>query len=346
MKILVIGGTGFIGPPLVGELQRLGHTVAVFHRGNTTSSPAAQSIRGDRRHLEAQQAELRRFGPEVVIDLILSSGAQAESLMRTSHGVARRVVAVSSIDVYRACGVTHGSEPGPLEPLPLTEDSALRSTGMTYPPPLLKKLRETFPWVDDDYDKIAVERAVRADTGLTSTILRLPMIYGPGDRLHRFFPILKRIDDRRRKILFAEDMAAWRAPRGYVENVAAAIALAATSEPAAGTTYNVAEEPAFSELEWAKKIAAQAGWRGEFVVLPRERTPQHLVLPGNAAQHWVASSQRIREELGYREKVPLEEAVRHTIAWERAHPPAEIDPKQFDYAAEDAALASLHDAGK
>ncbi len=37
------------------------------------------------------------------------------------------------------------------------------------------------------------------------------------------------------------------------------------------------------------------------------------------------------------EPVPLDEAIRRTIAWERANPPAEIDPDQFDYAAEDAA---------
>ena len=34
MRILVIGGTGFIGPPVVRELARMGHSVAVFHRAN------------------------------------------------------------------------------------------------------------------------------------------------------------------------------------------------------------------------------------------------------------------------------------------------------------------------
>ena len=73
---------------------------------------------------------------------------------------------------------------------------------------------------------------------------------------------------------------------------------------------------------------------------PDDKTPAHLLLPGNPEQHWVASSRRIREELGYRESVPSAEALRRTIAWERTHPPAPIDTRQFDYAAEDAALAS------
>src|SRR5437870_13235909 len=104
---------------------------------------------------------------------------------------------------------------------------------------------------------------------LPGTVLRLPMVYGPGDPLHRFFPMLKRMMDRRTRILLFDEMAAWRSPRGYVENVAAAIALAACSDRAVGEIYNVAEEPAFSELEWARQIAAQARWDGEFTVLPR-----------------------------------------------------------------------------
>ena len=129
MKILVIGGTGFIGPPVVGELQRLGHRVAVFHRGKSTASlpPDIEHIIGDRQQIAEAQQNFEAFAPDVVVDLILSSGSQAEALMHVFHGVTRRIVAISSIDVYRACGVTHGIEPGPLEPLPLTEESALRT---------------------------------------------------------------------------------------------------------------------------------------------------------------------------------------------------------------------------
>jgi hypothetical protein len=76
-------------------------------------------------------------------------------------------------------------------------------------------------------------------------------------------------------------------------------------------------------------------------VLPVERTPPHLLKPGNAAQHWAASSARIRRELRYAEPVAVEEAIRRTVLWERANPPAEALPAQFDYPAEDAAV-KLH----
>lgn len=335
MRILVIGGTGFIGPYVVRRLAGMGHSVAVFHRGNTQADLPAEHIFGGRQDLPKIRPDA-----DVVIDLILSSGMQAQALMEAFRGVAQRVVAASSIDVYRACGILHGTEEGPLEPVPLTENSRLRSKAQTYPPQALKMMQKIFGWLDDFYDKIPVERAVMADPELPATVLRLPMIYGPGDHLHRFHPVLKRIDDGRRVMLLEEGLAAWRAPRGYVENVAAALALAATSERAAGRIYNVAETPAFSELEWARKIAAAAGWDGQFMILPKERAPAHLVMPGNLAQHWEADSTRIREEIGYQETVSLDESIRRTIEWERAHPPGEVNFHKFDYAAEDAAATS------
>ncbi|HEY8148053.1 MAG TPA: NAD-dependent epimerase/dehydratase family protein [Vicinamibacteria bacterium] len=341
MKILVIGGTGFIGPHVVRKLVSDGHRVAVFHRGgHAVQLPEdVQEIKGDRRDLAAHEAVFDAFAPEVVLDVILSSGRQAAALMDLFRGRAGRAVAVSSMDAYRACGVLHGSEPGDIEPLPLTEDSPVRTVLRTYPPASIKTLQSVFGWLDDEYDKIPVERAVLGDPRLPGTVLRLPMVYGPGDPLHRFFPLLKRIDDGRPAILFAEDFAEWRGSKGYVENVAAAIALAVVSEKAAGRIYNVAEPEAPTEREWAERVAKATGWPGRIVILPRERTPKHLILPGNTRQHWVASSQRIREELGYREPVAPDEALRRTIEWERTHPPT-VDPAQFDYAAEDAALSA------
>jgi nucleoside-diphosphate-sugar epimerase len=341
MRILVIGGTGFIGPPLIRDLARHGHSIAVFHRGRSNADlPGVEHILGDRRDL----ANLRPIA-DVVIDLILSSARQAQELMQTFRGVARRIVVASSCDVYRACNVLHGTDQGPLEPTPLTEDSALR-TQPAYPPEVLEKLRAMVPWADDEYDKIPVERTVLGDPELPGTVLRLPMIYGPGDYVHRMHPVLQRIDDGRRAIIYEEGHAAWIAPRGYVENVAAAIALATLDDRAAGRIYNVAETPAFTELAWTRKIAEAASWTGDIVVLPRERTPKHLMFAGNAAQHWEVDSSRIRRELGFREPVAIEEGIRRTIAWERAHPPGEFNPHPFDYTAEDAALFDGHrDAG-
>jgi nucleoside-diphosphate-sugar epimerase len=341
MKVLLIGGTGFIGPFTAEQLQQNGHHVTVFHRGKTRAPEGAEEILGDRQFLQDHQPEFRRQKFDTVVDFILSSARQALQLIDTFRGLAGRVVALSSMDVYRAWGIFYGFEIGGLQELPVTEDSDLRTSRNVYPPEALKRLRASiYPWIDDEYDKIPVEQAVLNEPKLPGTVLRLPMIYGPGDPVHRFHPVLKRIDDGRRQIIFADDVAPMRTPRGYVENVAAAVALAATSPQASGRIYNVCETEFFGELEWAQKIAAESGWKGEFVVLPHDRTPKHLLLPGNTAQHLVASSDRIRHELGYRELVLREEAIRRTIEWERANPPAQ-PTAQFHYQAEDQALAQF-----
>ena len=342
MRILLIGGNGFIGRFVVATLKQQGHSLAVFHRGTTAAPAGVDEILGDRNQLNSSTQELKRFAPDVVIDFVISSGSQAEELMNILRGATRRVVMLSSIDVYRAVGVSHGTESGPLQEVPLTEESELRRTLHPYPPESMQLLHKVFTWVTDDYDKIPAERVVMNDRELPGTVLRLPMVYGPGDPLHRFYPVVKRIADRRRHIIFPETLAAWHSPRGYVENVAAAILLAATDDRAMRRVYNVCEEPSFSELEWARKIAREMRWEGEFVVLPVERTPRHLLKPGNAAQHWTASSARIRHELEYKEPVAIERAIRQTIRWERENPPPVAFLAQFDYTAEDTAAAGRH----
>ena len=340
MKILLIGGTGLTGPSTAAQLQMAGYNVTVFHRGKTPLPDGAEEMIGDRRQLSDYRAEFERRHFDVVVDFIATSGPQARQLMDTFRGITGRVVALSSMDVYRAMGILRGTETGPLQPLPLTEDSDLR-TKSQYSPEELKVLRQMLPYTDDDYEKIAVEKCVLGDRELPGTALRLPMVYGPGDYIHRFHYLLKRMDDGRPTIIFSDDLAAWRTPRGYAENVGAAIALAASSERAAGRIYNICEPRAYSELEWAKKIAKAVGWKGEFVVLPREKAPMHLRHPRRAEQHLVGSSVRIREELGYEESVSVEEGIRRTISWERANPPQQVWFAPFDYAAEDAAIKEL-----
>jgi len=146
--------------------------------------------------------------------MIASSGAQTRTMMDTFRGAARRVVVLSSMDVYRSFAVLHELEPGPIEPLPLTEDSPLRTSAKTYPAEEIRTFQQLFGWLDDAYDKVAVERTVRSDPDLAATVLRLAMVYGPGDPLHRCFPVLKRMLDGRLLIPFEERVARWQSPRG------------------------------------------------------------------------------------------------------------------------------------
>jgi nucleoside-diphosphate-sugar epimerase len=205
-------------------------------------------------------------------------------------------------------------------------------------------LKQVFGWVEDNYDKLEVEQAVSSDPSLPATILRLPMVYGPGDPNSRFLPWVKRIVDRPLAILLPSSVARWRGTKGFVENVAKAIPLATVSERAAGRVYNVGEADAPSELEWARLVAERMRYTGKVIVVEDECCPPHLVPPGNLSQHWVADTTHIRDELGYAEPVSRIEALGRTVAWQREHMPPVIDTSAFNYAAEDAALPSLADS--
>jgi nucleoside-diphosphate-sugar epimerase len=127
----------------------------------------------------------------------------------------------------------------------------------------------------------------------------------------------------------------WRSSRGFVEDVASAIALAATSPQAARQVYNIAEAETLGESDWVSAIGQAAGWKGRIVSVPPDRLPAPLRFDADAHQDLVASSAKIRRELGYQERFDRQEALRRTITWDRANPPETLDPKLFDYAAED-----------
>ena len=146
MKMLLIGGTGFIGPHVVRQLQANGHEVTIFHRGNQPAPDSVGEIIGDRNHLRDSRETFAREKFDAVIDFVLSSERQAKDLMQTLRGITQRVVALSSMDVYRAWGVFYRLQPGGLQELPLTEDSELR-TQAPYPPEVIKSRRQVIPWM-------------------------------------------------------------------------------------------------------------------------------------------------------------------------------------------------------
>src|SRR5689334_16105600 len=164
MKMLLIGGTGFIGPHVVRQLQANGHEVTIFHRGNHPAPDSVGEIIGDRNHLRDFRETFAREKFDAVIDFVLSSERQAKDLMQTLRGITQRVVALSSMDVYRAWGVFYRLEPGGLQPMPVNEDSALR-TAAPYPPEVVKRAQQMVTWLDDEYDKVPAERVVLSHPG-------------------------------------------------------------------------------------------------------------------------------------------------------------------------------------
>ncbi|MGA7824977.1 MAG: NAD-dependent epimerase/dehydratase family protein [Steroidobacteraceae bacterium] len=283
MRILVVGGTRFIGPRVVRRLVGAGHTVAVFHRGqHEIALPAAvQRIKDPRAGMPivAFSEETRRFNPEVVLHMVAIGEADAEAARQEFAGRVRRMVMVSSGDVYRAYGLFKRLEEGAVDNRPLTESSPLRTSRFPY-----RHADTPKDALEYEYDKVLAERALAADSRLPVAILRLPKVYGIED------------NGDLATVYGFRDHPEWRWTHGYVENVADAIALAVVTERAAGRTYNVGEEPTPSVAERLKYLPARA-------------PAAQLLSEANFDQNIVYDTSRIRGELSYGEGIPERDAM-------------------------------------
>jgi nucleoside-diphosphate-sugar epimerase len=320
-RVVVLGGTGFVGPFIVKQLVDRGDDVTLFHRGQREPqlTDGAEHVHGEFEQLPEYVAALSRRRPDVVIDVSPGLGKGGHGVLHFA-GIAKRGVVLTSMDVYRAMSVLWGEEHA-TQPMPVTEDSELRSGPS---PDLTPELA---------FDNLTVEQAVADYPDFPVTVVRCPVIYGPLDTQRRLRPYVRRMLDERPAIVLDSRLARLRMSRGYVENVAQAVVVAASSDRAAGRTYNVGEVDALSESEWVRQIAAEFGWTGDIVAADPDLLPADLQVP-LPAQDLFADTSRIRTELGYDEATSRPEGLRRAIEWERAQQRDESPP---DYTSEDAA---------
>ena len=336
MKILIIGGTRFIGAHLTRELLEQGHDVVHLNRGKQRPFFIfdIETIQCDKRDIATKRAEIESRHFDLVIDMKAMSIADTQPVLTLLDGTVDRICVISSADVYRVTDVVWKLDPTPIDNTELSEDSPLRrrlfNRNLTYKGEDLYEM----------YDKIPVEYRVRDIKHSSWTICRLPAVYGSGD--YRFKDFSKRYGDRRTRWVMEESYAHFRFTHGYVEDVAKAIVLAATHEKGRDETFNIGELNTPSYCERYKQMASDFGLSLELYKAKRsEMTWIDGDDPFNLNQHWILNSDKIRTQLGFQETYTLEEAYRKTVEWEIRNPPDKIDPKEFNYEAEDAFIESL-----
>src|SRR5579863_2048393 len=111
-KVLVLGGTDFVGPAVVGAARARGDDVTIFHRGQTGSAPdGVRVIHGDRTNPSDLDA-LTTESWDMVVDAWSRAPRVVLDSVRVLEPHAARYVYISTISVYS--GVHEGS---------VTEDS-------------------------------------------------------------------------------------------------------------------------------------------------------------------------------------------------------------------------------
>jgi len=320
MRVVILGGTRFIGRRITEDLVARGDDVTILHRG--TSEPLDWV---DCRHLHAARADfasvaadVRAIRPDAVIDTCAGTAADVAAVL--PHLPDARLVVLSSMDVYRAFELLNAGEEG--EPLPVTEDSQLRAG--RYPH------RGQLPDAED-YEKLDVEPRYTERGG---TVLRLPMVYGEHDGQRREEFILRRVRAGRPRIPVGP--GGWLWTRCYVGDVAAAVLAALGSQAAAGQVFNVGEPATRSMLGWARQILAAAGHDAELVAVPGDVLPDDMWPTANHRQHLLVDSGRAMRLLGW-QPAGAQDGIARSVRWHLDHPPADAST---DFAADNKALAA------
>jgi len=173
MRILIVGGTVFVGRHIAEAAIAAAHDVTLFHRGRTGADlfPNATHLTGDR---DQDLSALSAGQWDATIDVCAYFPRQVRSLANALGGRGGQYVFISSTSAYRI----------PVWP-GLTEDAPLAE--------LDDPASEEF--TDETYGglKVACERAAIEMFGDTTTVVRPTYVIGPHDESYRFTWWVERI---------------------------------------------------------------------------------------------------------------------------------------------------------
>lgn len=316
MKLLLLGGTGFVGRHVVDAALARGHTVTIFHRGRRAPPYAGvECIRGDR-DLDIERLRGRTW--DAVVDTCAYHPRSVDVASHVLSGACERYLLVSTISVYadpKAGGVDEDA------PVAVIDDAAVAACENVREP----EIGSMSSALGAAYGplKARCERLVLGAFADRALIVRPGVISGPFDRSGRLAYWVDRVarggevlapgePNRVVSILDVRDLSDWM--------------VSAIERHLAGV-FNVTGEPDTTMLgllraciDATRAATARLTWVDERFLIDRGLTPwRDLPLWLDAAENpfFQVSDARARAS-GLRSR-PLAVTALDTLAWQRLH---------------------------
>jgi len=322
MRILILGGTKFLGRAIVDAARALGHELTLFNRGQHDPSafPDLEQLHGDRTRPEGLQALAGRSW-DAAIDTAAYLPRDVRSMAGALHGRVKHYTFVSSVSVFAshaAPGQDETTEVAKLTPeqqakldaLPLGATITARDLGELYGPL-----------------KAACEDVVRAAFPGAALIVRPGLIVGPHDASDRFTYWPVRLmkggnvlapgrPERLVQMIDVRDLAEWMV-RMALGRVAGTIQATGPAQPLAfGDVLDACARAAqergapSSKLVWVDDAYLVAQGVGPWMELP-------LWIPADDESMAGFMTENIAKALGAGLKFrPLEDTIRATLDWD------------------------------
>lgn len=300
MKILMLGGTRFIGRAAVTDLTARGHEVTVLNRGQLPGHPSAtRAITCDKNDRDALSHVLAHERWDAVMDTLLDD-TDLEFIIDRLVGKVAHFIHTGSIGVYAPCTRIPARETDPL---------ACHDAEFSFS----HKLRQ-----DQVLMRAHLERS------FPGTSLRKSYIYGPGmvlldgwgGRNPKFFQMLR----DRETIPLAHGGLALLHP-GYVADLARAFGDALESPRTIGQCYNIGGHGALTMRDYLSLIARIMGVEPKFeFTSPQQildRFGKYVDRRGLlfACEHMCCDITKAERDMNWRPTTPLEVGLANSIAW-------------------------------
>ncbi|MCF8240347.1 MAG: NAD-dependent epimerase/dehydratase family protein [Melioribacteraceae bacterium] len=310
MKVLMIGGTGFISSNIVKKLIEENHEVTLVTRGeseiNLFDKGKVKFAYGDRHDKEFLNRIIDTDNFDVLFDMIAYTADESQTIIEVFGGKIPRLIHTSTISVYMVSDVIKNPILEEEDKHPLMKFWDRNPFGMQYG--IDKRKCEDVLWKAHNDGKFEV------------SMIRAPYVCGPYDPMKRDYFWIQRILDG--SPLLIPGSGDYASQHIFVEDLAEAFVDLLKYDVTKGKAYNIASEEIFSLNDYLDALCNLLGKNSErvnvdleaFEKLPFSVSPEGHAFPFNTYRTAIFSTDRAKKDLQF-SSTPFEDWMPGTIDW-------------------------------